>query len=925
MKRIFVFICLLLCCTQSQAQYTIKGVVTDTLNFVQLQHASVVVVRTSDSVIETFGRSGSDGKIVLNVGKEGKYILRVTFPGLADYVDVLTINKPVTDAGIIPMVSKERLLQEFVLTRQIAAIKIKGDTTEYVADSFKTKANATVEDLLKKLPGIQVNKDGKITAQGETVAKILVDGEEFFSDDPKVVTKGLQATAVDKVQVFDKKSDQAEFTGVDDGQKTKTINLELKDNMKKGYFGKIDAGGGTDDYYQEQGMLNAFKGKRQISVFGISSNTDKAGLGWNENNKFGGGGDNTVITDEGYSYTTTSSSDDLAGWDGKYNGQGLPMTNTGGAHFADKWDEDKNHFTSNYRYGLQGVDINSNTITQYVLPNDGGSLQREIKTQNSIGYRHGFDAMFERKIDSNTTLKISADAGLKHTEIASTFNDSTTTNAADFVNNNKRAISTKSDAQYLNADLLFRHKFAKKGRTISFDVKENYNQSTSNGRLNSVLTYLDTPYNKDTTTFTHQIKDYAAEKLAFSAKAIYTEPLSKTCFLDGSYGVSVNNSTAKNFSYDSANGVTQGTPDLYYSSNFKYNIFTNRGGVNFKYDNKKILFSFGSDISDTRYLQTDLIYDSTYKRDYLNLFPTANFRYKFAKQTSLNFFYQGSTQQPTIDQVQPLHQNTDPLNVVVGNPGLKQSFTNNFNLNFNDYKMLTGRYTYMSVSFKTINDAISTTQTILPTGNTTQYVNVNGNYSGDLYFNRGAKIKKTNLYVGLNLGSDLSHVHNFVNGAANVSDNNSYTAGAYLNYEKENKYSFDFNPQFTYNNNQATISQYANSYYLFNCDASATVQITKKLEFNSTVSVMIRERTAVFNTNNNTVRWNAYIGQKLLKNNQLELRLSVFDILNQNIGYSRTAQSGVITENTYNTIRRYGMLNVIWNFNHNPGGTPAAK
>ena len=260
---------------QGQAQpFMVRGSVTDTMNATPLSLASVVLIRTSDSVIAARARTRPDGRFETKVNTQGKYFLRVTFPGFADYIDVVNVKKANTDLGDLPMISKSHLLQEFVLTQQISAIKIKGDTTEYMADSFKVKEGATVEDLLKKLPGIQVDKNGQIVAQGESVQKVLVDGEEFFSDDPKVVTRGLQADAVKKVQVYDKKSDQADFTGIDDGQKTKTINLELKEEKKKGYFGKVDAGGGSDGYFQNQGMINAFKAKRQLSAFGIMSNTD---------------------------------------------------------------------------------------------------------------------------------------------------------------------------------------------------------------------------------------------------------------------------------------------------------------------------------------------------------------------------------------------------------------------------------------------------------------------------------------------------------------------------------------------------------------------------------------------------------------------------------------------------------------------------
>src|SRR5690606_26738046 len=279
---------LLLFSTVAYAQpYTIKGVVMDTLNQNALQNASITVLHAGDSVLETFTRTKQDGSFSVTVSEPGKYIMLSVFPGFADFVDKIDVKegKPVTDLGEVPMVTRAHLLEEFVFTDQFAAIKIKGDTIEYVADSFKTRDNATVEELLKKLPGLQVDKDGNIQAHGQKVEKLLVDGEEFFTGDPAVVSKSLQAKAVDKVQVFDKKSEQAEFTGIDDGNTKRTVNLQLKDNMKKGYFGKVVAGGGTGDdreYFENQAMLNFFKGKKKLSAFGIMSNTGKIGLGWED-------------------------------------------------------------------------------------------------------------------------------------------------------------------------------------------------------------------------------------------------------------------------------------------------------------------------------------------------------------------------------------------------------------------------------------------------------------------------------------------------------------------------------------------------------------------------------------------------------------------------------------------------------------------
>jgi hypothetical protein len=883
-----------------------------------------MLVRTSDSVIQSYTRAHGDGSFELKVPNDGKYLLQVTYPGFADYVDVVTVNKAVTDYGLVPMQSKQHLLSEFVLKQQISAIKIKGDTTEYMADSFKVKDNATVEDLLKRLPGISVDKNGQVTAQGETVQKILVDGEEFFSDDPKVVTQGLQANAVQKVQVFDKKSDQAEFTGIDDGQKTKTINLELKEDKKKGVFGKVEVGGGNEGYFQNQGMINGFKAKRQLSAFGIVSNTDKVGLGWQDNNSFSSGAGVTEINDEGQvTVTSVNNGEEIAGWDGKYNGIGLPKVWTGGVHFANKWNEDKRHLTGNYRYAMQDVEVNGNTVTQNPLTNDSESVVRQTRNQFSKTERQGLDATYDVKLDSFTTLKIATAAGEKKADLATFYNSSTMLQDSILQNSNAKKSTSNSTNTFINTDVLLRRKFRKKGRSFSLDIKENYKDSKSDGTLKS-LTDL---YRSDTIAFvnnTNQRKSGSTNTLAFSAKATYTEPLSKVAFLELDYGATVNNSRSQNFSYDSS-AITHkmDSLDKYYSSDYKYNIFTNTGGAAVKFAYDKINFSFGSDVSDSRYNQKDAMRgDSSRTYDYLNFFPKASFVYHVGRTTNLRLNYQGSTTQPTIDEIAPLHQNTDPLNIVVGNTNLKQQFTNAFSIRYNNFKMLSGRFMFASAAFNTINDAISTSTENVSGLRTTKYVNVNGNYNAFVFFGYGWRIKKLDLQVGSHVNASVNHINSYVNGVLNSSNNNSYTITPTIEYYKDKKYSVEFNPSFTYNDNKSSITTYSTSYWTSNNELTGTVQLPGKMEFGTTANWFLREKTTLFTKNNNVLLWNAYVSKKFLKKSNLELRATVNDILNQNVGYDRTSRAGIISEDTYNTIRRYAMLSLTWNFANTPGGMP---
>ncbi|HEY0897666.1 MAG TPA: carboxypeptidase-like regulatory domain-containing protein, partial [Sphingobacteriaceae bacterium] len=294
MHRLPLFILSILLCTffssQAQTSWEIRGAAVDTLAGAKLVNTSVTVLNAKDSTLFKFTRAKPGGTFSISGLKPGKFILLVTYPGYADYVEhfVLDSARKTKDFGTINLMLKENVLKEVLIKGEAIAIKIKGDTTEFNAAAYKIEPNSKVEDLIKQFPGIQVDQNGQITAQGEKVQKVLVDGEEFFGDDPTLVTRNLRGDMVDKVQLFDKKSDQATFTGIDDGEKTRTLNIKLKEDKKSGYFGKVDAGGASDDFFQGQGMFNLFKGKQKFSAYSTIGNTGKTGLNWRDNEKYGG-------------------------------------------------------------------------------------------------------------------------------------------------------------------------------------------------------------------------------------------------------------------------------------------------------------------------------------------------------------------------------------------------------------------------------------------------------------------------------------------------------------------------------------------------------------------------------------------------------------------------------------------------------------
>lgn len=312
--------------------YSIKGEVKDTVDKKNLNNASIVLLHAKDSILYKTTRTQANGAFNLSEIKNGAYILMIAYPQYADYLESIQVNNASIDLNVIPLNTKVHLLKEVIIKNTISAIRVKGDTTEYKADSFRVTPNADVQELIKKMPGFQVNSKGEITTQGEKVNKVLVDGEEFFSDDPAVVTKNLRADAVDKVQVFDKKSDQAAFTGIDDGQTSKTINLQLKEDKKNGHYGKLEVGSNFDRYSNGKALVNAFKGKKKFAGYLTTDNTKFEGLSWDEQRNYSDGG-NTVTTlgDDGSMSIYFSGGDD-------YDEQiGLPNQQSGGLVLANKW------------------------------------------------------------------------------------------------------------------------------------------------------------------------------------------------------------------------------------------------------------------------------------------------------------------------------------------------------------------------------------------------------------------------------------------------------------------------------------------------------------------------------------------------------------------------------------------------------------
>lgn len=924
---LFCFICRF---ASAQTNYNINGSVADTISDVKLYNTSIMVLNAKDSTLRNFTRAAADGTFsISNLGK-GKFILVASYPKYADYVENFTLDSAHTshNFGRLSLILKSKLLEGVIVKGTRAAIKIKGDTTEFNASSFTVQPNAKVEDLLKQLPGIQVDKDGKITAQGQAVPKVLVDGEEFFGDDPTLVTKNLRADMVDKVQLYDKASDQAAFTGVDDGKKTKTINFKLKDDKKNGYFGKAEGGIGTKKFYQEQFAFNKFAGKKKFSAYGTLANTGKTGLGWQDANKFGTSGNNVEFADGGITIFTDGS-DEFEGWNGQFNGQGIPTARTGGLHYDDKWNGDKQSINGNYKIGSLNVTGTSNEQSQNSL--DTG-LIRSSSNQNFNNYifRQKLDGVYQIKLDSTSNLKIAADATFKHSENQNDNAAYSVRADSSLINTNNRRLDNKGDQQTFNFSVFYNKKLKKAGRTLSLLVSQSLDQNKNRGNLFSDIRYFNLKGSQDSSQVVDQFKNNNIQTSIFNTNLTYSEPFSKTFSLIVNYGIGISNSTADRRSY---NQSTPGNYDVLIpslSNNYRLDQFTNKGGAVFNYKKDKTTFNFGTKVATVNFKQLNKFNNAEFDRNFINWNPQLFYMYRFSQQKAFRFTYEGNTRQPTIDQIQPIVINTNPLNVTLGNPDLKPSFNNSFTLNFNSYKVLSNRSIWVGANYTTIsNPIVGNVNTDTKTGFTTnRYVNLPGETNSNYYAYGQFSVKLKFLFDfdgGIDLNTNGSTYYNMVNNNLNRTRSNTYAISAVLRRYIEKKLDFyiRFGPTYTLGESSLR-PQTNNNGSGFNINHEINTYLPGKLQIGFDGGYEYRAPTKSFNQSFSRYLLNGYLTKALVKDESLKFRITVNDIFNQNRGFDRSSSGSLLTQNTYTTIRRYFMFSLLYDFSK-MGSAPSKK
>ena len=917
-KLIYSFLLLFIASSAYSQAQTLKGTLKDTSENRILVNTVISVLTKKDSVLVKFTRADKDGNFKIQGLKEGNYILLVTHPYMGDYFDNVEVkaNTPL-ELGNVYLTPKSKLLSE-VIVKSGSPIKIKGDTIVYTADSFKVRPGANVEELLRRLPGITVDKDGKITAMGERVTKVLVDGEEFFGTDPGIATKNIRADAVQEVQVFDKKSDQAAFTGIDDGVKDKTINLKMK--KMAGYFGKVELGGGLPDKYNNSAMANFFKNKRKIAGYGIMSNTGQTNLDWEDAQNYGGASDNMMMMmDDGGNNMIFG-----GGGDENYNGgrNGIPQNWNAGFHYSDKFNQGKNSFNSGYKYSKVIAPGLTKTFSQTFLPDTDPWSSSSTSDNRTSTNKHAVNMTMEFNLDSNNSLKWTSRFNNNSSLVDVNYSSEMLDEQGDFLNNSTRKSKTNADKNNVTSSLLYRHKFKKLARTLSINADFNWISSKSEGILYSLNNYYKNGVLDDRDT-TDQVNITDNNNNTVSTRISYTEPLKKDFYMEVTYGLTYSNSkNDRQTNIKSINGKYEEMVDSL-SNFFIFNRTQNTPGLNFRVNKKKYNFQFGASVDFNQFEKKDLTRDTVVHYNFVNFIPRANYTYKFKQNESLRFNYNGSTSAPTLEQLQPTRVNTDPLNVYIGNPNLKPSFRHNFNAGYNFYNVLKEKNMFTNLNFGLTDNAFVQASLVDSTGKRTYFtVNADGNYNIGLYSSYGFKIKGFSWRNGIGPRFNINRSVEYINNVKNT--NNTKTIGIELstNTYKAEKHNVWISGSFNWNDSKSSVNAEANaSYWSVNLNGSGSLTFAKKFEVGSDVALQLRENDPRFPDANSFTTWNGYIIKRFFKENQFELKFSVNDILNQNRGYSRNFSSYSYTETYYETLQRFWLVTATWNFSKN--GKPA--
>lgn len=922
MKKSLLMVLMVVAVAAQAQKFSIKGQVTDA-ELSALPSTTVMLLNSKDSTLVNFGVSDLKGFFEIRNVNKGEYLLKVTFVGFASHIQrIVTPAEPaVIEVGKIQLAPQTKELDAVVITGEKNPVTVKKDTIEFNASSFKTKTNANVEDLLKTMPGIEVETDGTVRAQGEQVQRVTVDGREFFGRDPKLATRNLPADAVEKVQVFDRKSDNAQFTGIDDGQREKTINLELKENKRNGAFGNLMAGAGTDDRFQATASVNKFAKGQQLSFLGMGNNINEQGFSIGDFMNFsggaqsmmGGGGGARTVTIGGNSGGASSGGPGI-NFGGRQSGI---MTNyAGGINFNKDINKDTK-LTSSYFYNHLDRNMSTSLNRVNTLPDIGTYNFNQESRQLSNNDNHRGTLMIDHNLDSANTIRATANASYTESE-SNTYSQSKTMNIGNTAVQNESERSSRNEqiAKSVNASVLWRHRFEKKGRSLSTNVTFGLSDSESEGSQNStnIFNLLGTEQNIDQTN----TQDTRNQNIGASVS--FTEPLGGRKYLEANYNFSTNRNEVDRQVYDWQNGnatVNDGLSNKYIS-----NYIYNRPGMNFRMNKEKYSVTLGASYQMTALTGDLLLRNVTINQQFENLLPVARFNYDFSSFKHLRFDYETSMQEPTIQQLQPIVDNSDPLNISEGNPDLKPAYTHRISANYTAFNPAKFMNFFAFINTTTMKNAIVYSQSVNDSlVRTTKPVNVKSAQSLNANVNAGFPVKKLNSRFNVGPTISFSESITVLNNQENKVRNTTMGGAVRYNYTYKEYVIFDLSANLSKQLTQYDFNTPDQDYFNQTYRAEINLNFLKKYAFNTNLDYLIYTSTTT-NFRQEIPFWNMSLSRFILKNNAGEVKIGVNNVLDQSNSVTQSTGENYVQQQVMNNLGRYFMVSFTYALNKhlNPMG-----
>lgn len=911
------------------SQFTLSGTVSDDITKEKIQFSSVRVLSPKDSVMVAGGSANQNGYFSFSLNP-GKYVLKVSFLGYRDYVKEVNLNKNLSLNDIF-LKENSVVLEEAIVETNAIEIMVKGDTVEYNANAYKVQESSVVEDLLKKMPGVEIDTNGKITVHGKEVKKIMLEGKEFFSDDPKVASKNLPAKMVDKLQVLDRKSEMAQMTGFDDGEEETVINLIVKPGMKEGAFGNLLGGYGSEDRYETNGMLNYLRNNTQISVLGGVNNTNNAGMSDLGSAMFGGGSGGRGRGRMNF---------------GGQNGETKAIT--GGFNFATEH-SDKLKWGGDIRYGNNNNVVISESSKRYTSGKNSG-LEESQSWGNNKGNSFAANLKFEWTPDSLTKIIFRPRVEYNTTDKFETTKTITTYQSDSELfgrdNTTNQNFRSTGSGYKLNGDLDMSRKLNDKGRVLSFGLRGGYSNSDQDGFDFNKIDYEDVNMADSIIDQRFFQKDKSYNWRVFTS---WVEPLGRNNFLELSYNISNSNSETDKQTYNNSN-----LPDLEVAPNYNvldtdYSRFIENSFINqnvslkFRAQRQRenghsynYMLGLGLEPSSSKTSLRDpnVLTRDLPRRNFLSFAPSGQFNYYWNRRNNLRIDYKGTTSEPTTMQLFDGVYSREGLNTTIGNPNLKPSFQNrvsiryrNFNPEKESFMALHGQFTHTS------NDIVSTTATNVNTGGRdVSYANVSGNMGGNLrfMFNRPLKNKKWSInsmsYVSYNISNT------FIDGDKNKAKTLSLQEHAGIRFRSDifetslrgNIGYSKIKNSLTDRNNEGTID-YGGTY-------DFTIYVPNPLKgvsfFEHILSDLTIESDISYAGNSGYSDgfkreewlWNASISKQVFKNKAGTIRFKMYDILKERSNISMVQNPTYTEQITTNIIPSYFMVHFVYRFQIFKGG-----